>query len=122
MTTSNSFQFPEINREIRGHAFYENLENVPALYETEEIPVEDKIVKAHYFAQSCDFYVVEINPEDGEAFGYTKFAAFESGEWGYIDLPTMESNKTLASGLGLVIERDLYWSEEKFSEVLKQRG
>jgi hypothetical protein len=61
----------------------------------------DKQLHAHYFVGGCDWYVAELDPETGDAFGY---ADLGHGEWGYFNLVEME--RTVASGW-LVVEREL---------------
>lgn len=104
--------FPEINRERRGHAFYEGLEDAPDIYETEETDVSKKMVIAHFFNVPADWYLVELNESTMEAFGFVIYRARE-GEWGYFDLPSLESLDVR----GLIVERDLCWTRKRFSEI-----
>jgi hypothetical protein len=93
----------ETNRLRRGHTFLpiELIENAPPLYATSDVDTSDKLLITHYFLASCDWYVVELDPETGDAFG---FASVNSGEWGYFNLVEMEL--TIVHGW-MVIERDL---------------
>ena len=52
----------ELNRQRRGHPFYWFPDETPGLYETEDIDVEDKIVHAHFFGPSQDWYITELDP------------------------------------------------------------
>lgn len=109
--------FTETQRRRRGHNFLPPKSvKVPALYQTERIPTADKIIAVHYFMAGGDWYITEMNRETGEAFGYTRLAAFPEGaEWGNIDLSELEQLSALR-GL-VIIERDLYWEPVKFSEI-----
>lgn len=101
----------------RGHAFLPPKSvKVPALYDTDRVPAEDKIIHVHYFSAGSDHYMAELNRETGEAFGYVKLAGYpEGGEWGYTDLEELEQ---VNAHHGLVIvERDLFWEPRKFSEI-----
>lgn len=111
-------QMPEINRERRGHNFYDGLENVPGLYETEETPKDEKIVHAHYFIGGSDWWVIELDPKTLETFGYVILNRWDDlGELGYADLVALES-VLLSFG---VVERDLHWIPKTLGDVLKER-
>ena len=86
---------------------------LPALYETEDIALEDKELVAKFF-DPCGFwtwYAVEYDPKKGLFFGYVE--GYEK-EWGYFSLAELKSVKT-AFGLG--IERDMYFDPIKFKEI-----
>jgi hypothetical protein len=103
---------PEINKRRRGHRFYPIwTDEVPALRSTEG--QDDPMVRAHYFVGSWDWYVVEWDPETGEAFGFVKGL---DEELGYFSLVEMEA--TLARGL-FPIERDLYWDPVPLSTITR---
>lgn len=113
--------FPEVNREARGHDFYAGLENIPAMYSTEETPTDDKLVVAHFFNLNSDWWIVELDPESMETFGYAVVGGrVDCGEWGYSDLPTLES--ATPQELGALIERDCHWTTKTFAEAMKERG
>ncbi|KAB8154245.1 DUF2958 domain-containing protein [Kordia sp. TARA_039_SRF] len=78
--------------------------------------VDDPIIIAKFFnpCGSGTWYATEYNPEDKIFFGYVTGFAFD--EWGTFSLVDMESVK-LPFGLG--IERDIYFEEKRFSEVIK---
>lgn len=84
-------------------------EHTPDLYSTEDIPLEEKKFVAKYFHPFADWawYLVEIDKEDGDlCFGYVD-GAFP--EWGYFRLSELEDNN---------VERDLYFTPKKASEVI----
>lgn len=64
------------------------ISSIPPLYATEHIPAAQKMLYAHYFVASCDWYVAEFDPTTGDAFG---FADLGCPEWGYFNLPEMEA-------------------------------
>ena len=108
---------PEVNRQRRGHDFYppfEQLAEIPALYATENTPTADKIVHLHYFVGACDWYICELDPTEGLAFGWARLGDPMNGEWGYIHLTELEE---LNSGL-LVVERDLYFAPKRAADAL----
>lgn len=98
------FPTGERNRRRRGHIFLSStmLRTIPALYATEDTPLDVKRLHAHYFLGSHDWYIAELDPEAGRAFGYSTGGACE---WGYMDLVEMEA---LVAGWN-VIERDLHF-------------
>jgi hypothetical protein len=111
----------ETQHKRRGHYFMPPLavqNKIPALYETENIPTEDKIVHLHYFCASGDWWITELGTGDDEnlAFGYVKLAAMpECAEWGYIDMAELEELNVL-NGL-VIVERDCYWEPKPFKDI-----
>ncbi|MDT0318524.1 DUF2958 domain-containing protein [Streptomyces millisiae] len=100
---------PEIHRELRGHAFYppeQDLAAIPPLYGTDHQPAENAIVHLRYVAPWGEWYITELDPDTGEAFGWAALGDDTTqGEWGYIDLPALES---FASGPDQLVRRDLH--------------
>jgi hypothetical protein len=84
---SDRITMTETQRTRRGHAFLPpaaELEQIPALYETDHIQAEDKLIPLHYFSAAGDWWVAEIGMEDSQplAFGYVRLAGFPEGaEW-----------------------------------------
>ena len=110
--------FIESQRERRGHPFFptaRELITIPQLYATEGIPFGRKIVHLHYFAGSCDWYVVEVDPETGLAFAHVNLGDDMNAEWGSVSLRSLEEIN-LFSGL-LVVERDLHWEPRRYSAI-----
>jgi len=67
------------------------IEQIPRLYETEH-EGKTAIARLHYFAGGTDIFITELNPETGEAFGYTCLNGDrENAELGYISLPELVS-------------------------------
>lgn len=113
---------PEVNRQRRGHDFYPPatvLAALPALYATEETPCADKVLHLHFFSSWGDWYVTEFNPADGEVFGWAQIGNAEVGEWGYSDLPALESFEP--RGIGGLVERDLHFEPVTFHELMRPR-
>jgi hypothetical protein len=80
--------------------------------------VKDPLVVAKFFnpTGAGTWYATEYDPEGRLFFGYAEI--FE-GEWGYFSLDELESFK---GPLGIGIERDLWWEEKRFSEVIGRRN
>lgn len=92
---------------------------IPALYSTENVKTENKVVVCKFF-DPCGrytFYVVE-GEKQGDDFLFFGYCISPLGpdcdEWGYSTLSEISSVK---NRLGLGIERDLHWKPTKFSEI-----
>jgi hypothetical protein len=98
----------ESNRQRRGHEFLPPslIEQLPGLYSTENVPLADKQIYAHYFNGACDWYIAELDREDGTAFGHCDLG-MGFPEWGNVNLVELESLRTKA---GFVVERDCYFT------------
>ena len=94
----------------------EELNKLPKLYETEPVPVQDKIVHMHFFVGGCDWYAVEYDPARRIFFGFAILHGDpQNAEWGYVGLDELKAFK-----LGpFEVDRDLYWSPCKACEVEK---
>ena len=109
--------FTEVNRKRRGHAFLPPktvLAKIPKLYETEATATADKVVWLHYFSPAGDWWITELDQEEMVAFGWVKLAGYPDGEWGYMSLEEMES---VYVPPWVIVERDMWWTPVKFSEV-----
>lgn len=95
------------------------LAEVPGLYETEQTPLADKIVHAHYFVGACDWYVMEIDREQLRiAFGWVDLGDPDMAELGYFDLEELASVAVRhPSGIVLRVERDLHWKPIRFGDL-----
>ena len=60
----------------------ERLSKIPRLYETENIPLPEKVIHLHVFFGSNDWYICETDGED-LMWGYAILNNdFECAEWG----------------------------------------
>ena len=112
-----AYQSANTNKQRRGHEFQmpqDIQRNIPKTYGTDDIAIADKIVHAHYFSPSGDWYVVEMD-DDGYAWG---FADLGYGEWGYFDLEELEEVYVEPFG---IVERDMHFSPKPVSEIAKIR-
>lgn len=85
---------------------------LPKLYQTEKIPVEEKMAIVKFFQPwgSWTWYATEF---DGEDLFFGLVHGFEK-EWGYFSLKELES---VTGPYGLKIERDLYFEPTKIKEL-----
>ena len=61
----------------------ERLNKIPKLYETEEIPLDKKLIYLHFFIGGSDWYIAEFDGDD-IFFGYVILNGdMECAEWGY---------------------------------------
>lgn len=93
----------------------EQLNKIPKPYETESIPLEDKLIYMHFFIGGSDWYAVEFDGED-QFFGYAILNNdYDMAEWGYFSLRELKSIK-----VGFVeVDFDMYWEIRKASEIDK---
>ena len=79
----------------------------------------DPIVVAKFFnpTGAGTWYATEYDPETKEFFGYVSIFGDDCDEWGSFSLTELES---YSGKFGLGIERDLYFSEKRISEVVPQ--
>lgn len=107
---------PETLRKRRGHDFYVIPEDTPACYADEDTPLADKIVHLKLFSPAGDWWVTEVDRDDGYAFGYVCLSAFPDGaEWGSIYLPELEA--VSAHGGLVIVERDCFWTPKPVREI-----
>jgi hypothetical protein len=111
-------KFAETQRKIRGHNFYapkKVLSKVPALGATEDIPFEEKKFHLHYFAGGAsNWYIAEMDPATGKAFGLMDPSGRCKGSWGYVSLPELEAVNV---GGYRVVERDCYFSQGNLTHI-----
>ena len=113
---STIFELPETQLERRGHVFYdEQLKTIPPLYATEDVEAENKVIHAKFFGGSATWYVAELDPESGVAFGFCNLGNDEDAEWGYTSLLELESLS--AHGGLLIIERDCFFEPTRFGDL-----
>lgn len=90
------------------------LNQLPKLYETENQPLSQKLIRMHFFLGNCDWWITEYDGQD-LFFGYAVLNGDrELGEWGYISFNELKSIKI---GPGIEVDRDLYWEPKPFREI-----
>lgn len=80
MSQANQTQFPD--------------GKIPKIYETDDIPFEEKIIHQVWRIASVGFVwcIAEIAENGREAFGYANLNCDRDAEWGYIDLEDIFKN------------------------------
>lgn len=87
---------------------------LPKLYETEDIPTEEKVAQVKFFCitNGWTWYGVEYDPNEKLFFGLVE--GYET-EWGYFSLEEFEEIN--ASKFIPIIERDLYFEPTKIKDL-----
>lgn len=89
--------------------------DIPDLYGTEEVPLDEKVIHLHYFLRDTHLYVAEYCPERRLFFGYTILAGdLQMAEWGYTSLDDEFFSLDIH---GLKAERDLSWEAKPFGQI-----
>ena len=93
----------------------QRLQEIPSLYETEDIALKDKLIHLHFFIGGCDWYIAEYDGDD-LFWGYAILNGDDqNAEWGYISFSELKRLK-----LGCIeIDCDLYWKTKPASQIAK---
>ncbi len=93
----------------------ERLAKIPKLYETEHIPLKDKLIYLHFFIGSCDWYVAEYDGED-LFWGYANLGNQDYAEWGYFSFDELKDLK-INRWMEIDCELEEHWIIRKASEI-----
>lgn len=66
---------------------------IPALYSTENIPMNEKIVVCKLFVGAATWYVLEMDPKEGLLFCFANLGDPDMAELGYTSLAELEQLK-----------------------------
>jgi len=105
----------ETLRRQRGHEFVKAsmLEDIPDLYSNENIPLAEQTVHAHYFSSNGDWYISEIDKDEGLAFGHCDLG-MGFPEFGFVSLIELEETR---GRFGVAVERDMHFQPKTFGEL-----
>ena len=93
----------------------ERLSTIPRLYETDHIPLGDKLVYLHFFIFGCDWFIVEYDGND-LFFGYAILHGDQqNAEWGYMSFT--ELRELQVNGIEVDCELDCYWTIKQAREI-----
>lgn len=95
------------------------LDKIPRLYETERVPLKDKVVHLHFFIGGCDWYIAEFDGED-TFWGFAHLGDDQCAEWGYISLNELKSIK-VDGWLEIDCELEDLWTPKRAVEIEKIR-
>ena len=96
----------------------ERLSKIPKLYETENVPLADKLVYLHFFIGGSDWYIAEYDGDD-LLWGYAILNGDDiNAEWGYISFSELKEIK-IDGWLEIDCELEEHWKVRKASEIEK---
>ena len=91
----------------------EQFDQIPRLYETENVPTGDKLIYLHFFLGGCDWFIAEYDGDD-LFFGFAILNGdYEMAEWGYISFSELKA----ISIDGMEIDCDMYWTPTKARNI-----
>ena len=91
------------------------LSEIPRLYETEHVPLKEKIVHLHFFIAGCDWYITEFDGSD-IFFGYAILNNdYQMAEWGYFSFAELKALSF--SGIEIDCEHEEYFPVRKASAI-----
>lgn len=93
----------------------ERLRKIPRLYETEKIPLEDKLIHLHFFIGNCDWWICE---HDGEHlfWGFARINGdLQNAEWGYVSFTELKNISV--SGIEIDCEKEEFWKVKPAKEI-----
>ena len=96
----------------------EELASIPKLYETEDIPLKEKLVYLHFFIGGSDWYVVEYDGDD-LFWGYAILNGdLDMAEWGFVSFKELRDIKIPP---GFEVDCEVDWHIKKAAEIEKIR-
>ena len=98
----------------------ERLSKIPKLYETENVPLKDKLIYLHFFIGGSDWFVAEYD-EDDLFFGFAVLNGdLQMAEWGYVSFSELKSIK-VQGWLEIDCELEEHWQAKRAIEIDKIR-
>ncbi|MCK4485823.1 MAG: DUF2958 domain-containing protein [Desulfobacterales bacterium] len=98
----------------------ERLVKMPKLYETENVPLKDKLIRLHFFIGGCDWYISEYDGDD-LFFGFAILNNdLQMAEWGYISFGELKPIK-IDGWLEVDCELEEFWQAKRVIEIDKIR-
>ena len=94
----------------------ERLSKIPGLYETEHIPLQEKLVYLHFFIGGCDWFICE-NDGKGLLWGFAVLNGdLQNAEWGYVSFNELKSIK-IKGLIEIDCELEDYWKVRPAKEI-----
>ena len=98
----------------------ERLAKIPKLYETENTPLKDKLIRLHFFIGGCYWYISEYDGDD-LFFGFAILNNdLQMAEWGYVSFSELKSIK-IDGWLEIDCELEEFWQVKRAIEIDKIR-
>ena len=96
------------------------LNQIPGLYQTENLSEKDKMIYLHFFIGGCDWYVAEYDADEDLFFGFTILNEdYDCAEWGYVSFQELKQLRIKPFGIEIDCERGDGWKPRKASEIKK---
>jgi len=93
---------------------------IPKLYETEETPLQEKLIHLHFFIAGCDWFVAEYDGDD-LFWGFAILNQdFEMAEFGYVSFEELKAIK-VKGWLEVDCETEEAWRVRRAVELEKIR-
>ena len=90
------------------------LQKLPRLYETENVPLKEKMIHMHFFMGGSDWWAVEFCPTDRLFWGFVILNQDEmNAEWGLFSLQELSELKVSF----LEVDRDLHWTPTQAQNI-----
>jgi hypothetical protein len=98
----------------------ERLKKIPKLYETENLPLKEKLIYLHFFIGGCDWYITEYDGKD-LFFGFAILNNdYQMAEWGYVRFSELKEIK-VDGWLEVDCELEDIWQVKRAVEIDKIR-
>ena len=98
----------------------ERLDKIPRLYETEHVPLRDKVIQLHFFIGGADWFICEYDGED-LFFGFAILNNdYQCAEWGYVSFMGLKSIQ-IDGWLEIDCELEEHWKPKRAIEIEKIR-
>lgn len=95
----------------------ERLDQIPRLYETEKIPLKEKLIHLHFFILETDFYICEYDGKD-TFWGFVILNNdLEMAEWGYINFAELKSINV--NGFEVDCELEEFWEVRPAKKIAR---
>ncbi len=92
------------------------LNSLPKLYDTEEIPVKEKLIQLHFYIGNTDFFIIEYDGKNA-FWGFVILNGdYEMAEFGYIDFQELRSIRVNG---WQEIDYDQHWKIRRANQVEK---
>lgn len=98
----------------------ERLDKIPRLYETEHVPLRDKVIQLHFFIGGADWFICEYDGED-LFFGFAILNNdYQCAEWGYVSFRELKSIQ-IDGWLEIDCELEEHWKPKRAIDIEKIR-
>ncbi|MBM9515242.1 DUF2958 domain-containing protein [Desulfogranum marinum] len=96
----------------------QRLAKIPGLYETESIPLKEKLIHLHFLMGGHDWYVAEYDGRD-TFWGFAILNGdYENAEWGYFSFSELQQ-LSMHGWIEVDCELEDYWQIRPASKVAK---